>query len=947
MYTRLFSVLSFLVSTTFFVHAQNFTVNTQGDSPDINLADGICEDGAGNCSLRAAVMESNALGGAHEISLPDGIYTLSIPGQGEDLSATGDIDMNSDITITGTSASGTVINADSLDRVFHILPGNAVEISLITIEEGYAFPGNGGGILNEGALALNQLHISNNTCELNPGGNTIGGFGGGISNEGELNASRITVFDNVAKGGIGTNGSNGGGGGGSTPGFGGGIYNGGIGNVILENCTISSNLAVGGRYSNGSTNGGNFTMAGNPGAGPNGGTGGAGGGGAGGNATGDYSGGGGGGSSGGFGGTGGIGGYGGGGGGRGAKSGGGSSGAGGLGGFGGGQGSGPCCSSGGGGGAGAGLGGGIFNNGGNIISTNLTIAYNKAQGGQGRFLNATSGFAAGGTDGEGYGGGIFNRSGTVDLNNSLIAYNKNINDIENANLIGIESDEDLFGSFTSTSGSNLVFNMGAGTLGGNTTGNIISADPLLMSLADNGGTTFTHAILPCPQGPAVNAGNDVVAPALDQREMPRNEAADIGSFESDLAQIDLSYSMIQPCENTSNGSITVTPQSTPEYTYQWDAASGNQTESTAIDLSAGFYNIMITDGNGCVKDTTFELVSAPNPTIDPVVNQEECEFFTLIEITGTNLSGDESYYTESGGLGTSLTEGDVITSTQTIYMYDLLGNCDDEVSFDVIIHELPEVLSFTGEGEYCEGQLPQNIIVEVSGTPDFTLDYTINGAQTSIVSSEQNIDLGNTPGVYMITGIQDEFCENTSDLTQSIIVHLLPSAPETSGDQSFCTNEMILPIEAQGEPGSHSWYSDEGLTQLLSPEDQYLPENTPGIYTYYVTSTENDCEGPAQAVVIEIKICDVVIPTAFTPNTDGVNDTWNIVNLDLVYPNNVVSVYNRLGNKVFESQKGKYQEMPWNGFYNLEALPVASYYYIIEYNDENNKSETGYISIIK
>ena len=468
-----------------------------------------------------------------------------------------------------------------------------------------------------------------------------------------------------------------------------------------------------------------------------------------------------------------------------------------------------------------------------------------------------------------------------------------------------------------------------------------------MPLADNGGTTFTHAILPCPQGPAVNAGNDAAAPTLDQREMPRNDAADIGSFESDLAEINLSYSMIQPCENSSNGSITVTPQSTPDYIYQWDVSTGNQTESTAIGLVAGIYTVTITDGNGCVKDTTFELIQAPNPSLDPFTNQEECESFTLLEITGTNLSGDESYYTESGGLGTSLIEGDVITSTQTIYMYDLLGNCADEVSFDVIIHELPEVLSFTGEGEYCEGELPQNIIVEVSGVSDFTLEYTINGAQASIVSSEQNIDLGNTPGVYMITGIQDEFCENTSDLTQSIIVHLLPSAPETSGDQSFCTNEMILPIEAQAEPGSHSWYSDEGLTQFLSAEDQYLPENTPGIDTYYVTSTENDCEGPAQAVVIEIKICDVVIPTAFTPNDDDVNDIWNIVNIDLVYPNNVVRVYNRLGNKVYESQKGKYQEMPWNGFYNLEALPVASYYYIIEYNDDNNKSDTGYVSIIK
>lgn len=947
MYRRLLPVISFLFSTALFVHGQNFTVDTQIDSPDVNLADGICADGTGNCSLRAAVMESNALGGNHAISLPDGLYTLTISGQGEDQSASGDIDINSDITITGASAFGTIINGDSLDRVFHVLTGNSVEMSLMTVEEGYAFPGNGGGILNEGTLSLNQMHIRNNACELNQGGTIQGGFGGGISNEGVLNASQLTIFDNTARGGIGTNGSNGGGGGGSTPGLGGGVFNGMLAEMTLENCTISANLAVGGRYSNGSTNGGNFTMAGNSGAGPSGGLGGAGGGAAGGDATGDFSGGGGGGSSGSFGGTGGLGGYGGGGGGRGAKAGGGSSGAGGLGGFGGGQGSGPCCSSGGGGGAGAGLGGGIFNNGGNINVTNVTVAYNKAQGGQGRFLNATSGYAAGGTDGEGYGAGIFNRSGTADINNTIVAYNININDIENANLGGVIADEDLYGSFTSTSGSNLIFNLGTGTLGGNIAGNIMSSDPELMGLANNGGTTFTHAIVPCPAGPAVNAANDAFAPNVDQRGFSRNGIADIGSFESDLAEMDLTFALIEPCENMSNGSIAVTPESSPIYTYQWDAAAGSQTDSTAINLSEGTYSVTITDGNGCVKDTTFILISAPNPVIDSYTNQEECESYLLLEITGTTLSGNESYYTESGGTGMPLIQGDAITSTQTIYIYDIIGYCFDEASFDVIIHELPEVLSFTGEGEYCEGELPQNIIVEVSGTSDFTLDYTIDGTQTSIVSSGQNINLGNTPGVYMINGIQDEFCENTSDLSQSIIVHSLPSAPATSGDQSFCANETILLIEAQGEPGSFTWYADEGLTQVIGIEDQYTPENNEGITSYYVTATENNCEGAAQQVVIEIKVCDVVIPTAYTPDGDGINDVWNIVNIDEVYPNNLVTVFNRLGTKIYESQKGKYHEMPWNGFYNTTELPVASYYYIIEFNDDNDKNETGFVSIVK
>ena len=158
MHTRLFSAICFLSLTTMMCQAQNFIVNTQNDSPDANPSDGICDDGTGNCSLRAAVMESNSLGGAHEISLPDGQYVLTISGRNEDQSATGDLDINSDITLVGSSVLGTVINGDSLDRVLHILPGNVVEISLVTIQEGYAFPGNGGGILNDGNLVLNQLH---------------------------------------------------------------------------------------------------------------------------------------------------------------------------------------------------------------------------------------------------------------------------------------------------------------------------------------------------------------------------------------------------------------------------------------------------------------------------------------------------------------------------------------------------------------------------------------------------------------------------------------------------------------------------------------------------------------------------------------------------------------------------------------------------------------------
>jgi len=688
-------------------------------------------------------------------------------------------------------------------------------------------------------------------------------------------------------------------------------------------------------------------MVGNPGAGPNGGAGGAAGGGGGANASGDYSGGGGGGSSAGFGGTGGLGGFGGGGGGRGAQSGGGSTGPGGLGGFGGGQGSGPCCSSGGGGGAGAGLGGGIFNDQGSIITTNVTIAFNKAQGGQGRFLNPNSGYAAGGTDGEGYGGGIFNRNGIVDINNTILSNNVNINDVENANLIGVSSDEDLYGTFVSSNGHNLVFNPGSGVLIGNTAGNVISADPGLQPLADNGGSTFTHAILPCPPGPAVNAADDALAPLSDQRGFARNGIADIGSFESDLADIEISYELIEPCENASNGSITVTPQSTPNYTYQWDAAAGSQTDSTAINLAAGMYTVTITDGNGCVKDTSFDLIAAPIPLFDSFSDQEECESYVLPPITGSTLSGNEGYYSQSGGVGTPLNQGDAITATQTVYVYDIIGSCSEEVTFLVTIHDLPEVISFTGEGTYCEGEIPDNLSVEIEGQANFVLNYSLDGAPMSINSSIDIIDLGNTPGVYILTGIQDNNCSNISALTQNIIVHPLPLAPVVTGETEFCTNEQILPLTAQGNPGTFTWYADETLLQVISTEDQFTPENIIGITNYYITITENGCEGASQMIPVEVKVCDVIIPTAFTPDDDDINDTWNIVNLDLVYPNNVVSVFNRFGNKIYESMKGQYNQMPWDGTHESNSLPVASYFYLIEYNDEHHTNTSGTVTIVK
>ena len=237
-------------------YAANFTVNSTADAVDSNPGNGICADSSGNCTLRAAIMEANALAGADTITLPAGTYVLTIPGVNENAAAQGDLDITADLTINGAGATTTIVDGNGtglFDRVFDILAGT-VTISNVAIRGGnHIFGGSGGdggggGISNSGTLTLNGSTVSGNNVAgggnndngggiLNKAGatatvnnSTVSGnaltgfrFGGGIANFGTIALNSSTVSGNT------TNGS------------GGGISN--AGSLTLSNSTISGNGA--------------------------------------------------------------------------------------------------------------------------------------------------------------------------------------------------------------------------------------------------------------------------------------------------------------------------------------------------------------------------------------------------------------------------------------------------------------------------------------------------------------------------------------------------------------------------------------------------------------------------------------------------------------------------------------------------------------------------------
>src|SRR5262245_33519363 len=214
--------------------AKTFNVNSTQDAVDVSPGDGICATATGECTLRAAIQETNALLGVDEIFVPGAVYSITIPGALEDCAASGDLDITDDLTIRGAGAQATIVDGGGLDRVFQVLPPQPqcggtrsvspnVRISGLTMRNGNVAVTNdsGGGIHNGqgGSLTLVDVVVTDNSAV----------FGGGIFNWSGASASMqgVTISANTAA-------------------YGAGLYTRDAGAVKMTNSTISGNRATGG-----------------------------------------------------------------------------------------------------------------------------------------------------------------------------------------------------------------------------------------------------------------------------------------------------------------------------------------------------------------------------------------------------------------------------------------------------------------------------------------------------------------------------------------------------------------------------------------------------------------------------------------------------------------------------------------------------------------------------
>ena len=105
---------------------------------------------------------------------------------------------------------------------------------------------------------------------------------------------------------------------------------------------------------------------------------------------------------------------------------------------------------------------------------------------------------------------------------------------------------------------------------------------------------------------------------------------------------------------------------------------------------------------------------------------------------------------------------------------------------------------------------------------------------------------------------------------------------------------------------------------------------------YTITQTPGTLTITAAAVAI------LAIPNTFTPNDDGVNDTWNIKNLAYL-SKSTVNIYDIRGARVFSSLG---YAQPWDGRMNGKNVPTGVYYYVID-TKADGKLLSGWVTVLK
>ncbi|MDY0140690.1 MAG: gliding motility-associated C-terminal domain-containing protein [Bacteroidales bacterium] len=361
--------------------------------------------------------------------------------------------------------------------------------------------------------------------------------------------------------------------------------------------------------------------------------------------------------------------------------------------------------------------------------------------------------------------------------------------------------------------------------------------------------------------------------------------------------------------------------------YLW---SNNYTTDIISNIGAGFYTVSATDNWGCTGYASYDL----NEPGQIQVSMSS----TSVLCYGSN-EGSASAIASSGSVPYSyLWSNNEISNTITglysgLYLVTVTdnNNCSVTAQIDVPQPENPLNLTLDINGIACYGENSGLLNTQAfGGTPPYTYFWQYD----QFTSTDANLN-NLYAGQYrlLVTDANDCIIDTIASIFE-------PSAIDATYTYTRPTcignNNGSIEINVIGGTSPYLFSWNGGASPV-----NYLDGLTQG--TYLVTITDaNQCIYELRSVMIEDIDEDCIkIPNAFTPNTDGINDTWIIENIEM-FPDAYINVFNRWGQQLFA---GRGNSEPWNGTYNGKFVPTGSYIYTVDLY-RNGQHYNGIVTVV-
>jgi gliding motility-associated-like protein len=351
-------------------------------------------------------------------------------------------------------------------------------------------------------------------------------------------------------------------------------------------------------------------------------------------------------------------------------------------------------------------------------------------------------------------------------------------------------------------------------------------------------------------------------------------------------------------------------------------------------LESAYYKVRVTDPCGNLRAVTFNvadlpsMVNATRPDDIELCDSDGngTEEFDLSQLDDTIRDGQDAslvaitYHIsqDDANTGDNPLPIPYTTVSVTLYaraLYNNISACTATTSFDVIVNPAPDLQMeelWTG----CEGT-PLTITADAGYER-----YEWSGGQNtpSIIVTEN--------GTHTIKVTNEFGCE--SEKTIQVSFSPLPSISRIITEDWTDSSNVITVV--MNNPSIASFeYSLDGINYQASNIFTGLPS---GPYLIYVRDIF-DC-GIAQMPAFLL-----TYPKFFTPNGDGVNETWRI-RFSVMEPDMLIYIYDRYGKLItgFGSDS-----LGWDGTLNGKPLPATDYWFVVK--RQNGEELKGHFSMMR